>query len=502
MKGVGTVLLGSDQPGMNRLLLAGFLVSILILLSTAVLSTLNHQQLVSTERDVTHTQTLLRQLAEVNARVLEARDAQRGFIITGQKRFLTDYSIATNRLSELLEAIQAPVLDNADSLQAAEFDRLETSAAQVIGVLNAHIEARRIEGADAAATLVSDEQVDQALKPLRDQITELSDTERNELTRREQRSAEAESMAFWFNNSGRLLTIMLFAGVFFGLLRENQLRRQRENELRRSGAELERRVAGRTAELHEKNKELETIVYIVSHDLRSPLLNVQGFARRLGQSCRKLQEQLPVAALGQDSGSEVSAALSGTIPQSLDFIQAGVRRMDQLLSGFLRYSRLGRVALNISPLDVNELVRGIVQTMYYQIEEVHASIETESLPPCLGDATQCTLVFSNLLDNALKYRDASRAPIIKITAREEGDVCVYCVTDNGVGIAPDHQPRVFEIFHRLNPDHGEGEGLGLTIAQRLLERQRGRIWVESRPGVGSSFFVSLPRVTTAQLTRD
>jgi PAS domain S-box-containing protein len=248
------------------------------------------------------------------------------------------------------------------------------------------------------------------------------------------------------------------------------------------------------AELAEKNKELEAMVYTVSHDLRSPLVNVQGFGKQLNRACDSLRAAVAAAGGELVPAAQLKPALEETIPQALRFINAGVKKMEALLAGLLRYSRLGRIALAIRPLHAGGLMAEIVAAMKFQLDEVGAEIRIESLPDCLGDEVQTSQVFSNLLDNALKYREPSRPLRVTVTGTVRDGQAIYAVQDNGVGIAAEHQPRVFDIFHRLDPDSTPGDGLGLTIAQRVLERQKGGIWVESQPGHGSTFFVALPAV--------
>ncbi len=259
---------------------------------------------------------------------------------------------------------------------------------------------------------------------------------------------------------------------------------------RRKADELElQRVA---TELAEKNKELEAILYTVSHDLRSPLVNVQGFGKQLARACEKITAATAAARDGAVPAAALQQPVEETIPQALRFINAGVAKMEMLLSGLLRYSRLGRVALTIGPIDMNALLAGVIAAMKFQLNEAKAEIRVGPLPGCLGDSAQTNQVFANLLDNALKYRDPSRPLRVTIEGRVEHGHAIFRVADNGIGIPREHQPKIFEIFHRLNPEATAGEGLGLTIAQRVLERQHGRIWVESEEGVGSNFQVSLP----------
>jgi signal transduction histidine kinase len=141
---------------------------------------------------------------------------------------------------------------------------------------------------------------------------------------------------------------------------------------------------------------------------------------------------------------------------------------------------------------MNAMLANITRTVEFQVKQAGATVQIAPLPRCLGDAGQINQVFSNLIDNALKYRSPKRLAVLEISGRTENGRAIYAVKDNGIGIVLEHQDRIFEIFHRLNPSVTEGDGLGLAIVQKILERQDGRVWVESAPDVGSIFFVSLP----------
>jgi PAS domain S-box-containing protein len=254
----------------------------------------------------------------------------------------------------------------------------------------------------------------------------------------------------------------------------------------------EARLAELAHSLAEKNKELETVVYVASHDLRSPLVNIQGFTKELKRDCDRIRQLLESGERSETAHKELKTILGRDVPEAMDFIQAGVAKIDILLTGFLRFSRLGRAALTLQRLEMTAMLAAIAQTVEFQLKEAGATLEVQPLPDCRGDATQINQVFSNLIDNAIKYRHPDRPGRIEVSGRADHGRCLYEVKDNGIGIAAQHQAKVFEIFHRLNPSSSDGEGLGLTIAQKILERQDGKIWVESKAGEGSVFFVSLP----------
>jgi len=241
-----------------------------------------------------------------------------------------------------------------------------------------------------------------------------------------------------------------------------------------------------------KNKELEQIVYVASHDLRSPLINVDGYGRELEFILADIE-----ASLAEESadGKTLIHCIVKNLPDMADALQHirnSSKQMDRLLKGLLKLSRSGRAALTISRLDMNEVMARILASFDFQTKECGAQISCSDLPACRADPVQIDQIFSNLIGNAFKYRDKQRLCRINISGYTELGQAVYCVSDNGIGIAQEHQGNIFELFHRLDPAKSEGEGLGLTIVRQIVSRLEGSIRVESTIGTGTSFFVSLP----------
>jgi signal transduction histidine kinase len=250
------------------------------------------------------------------------------------------------------------------------------------------------------------------------------------------------------------------------------------------------RIESRERELAGSRRELEQIIYVTSHDLRSPLVNIQGFSVELKHTYDDLLARLRGDPAGQ--GSDVSQLITEELPQILGFIQRSALKMEKLLAGLLRLSRSGRTMLDLRELDMNSLMGNVLSEFEFVAKAKGISLTAGNLSPCFGDEVQLNQAFSNLISNAIKYLDPHRRGAIHVSGTRDGEREVYCVEDNGIGIPEPHQGRIFEVFHRLDPDASEGEGLGLTIVRKSVERQNGRIWLESEPGKGTRFFVAMP----------
>jgi len=265
----------------------------------------------------------------------------------------------------------------------------------------------------------------------------------------------------------------------------------------------EEQLRNLTDTLESRNKELRTYTTIVRHDLGNQLLSINAFNSVLAKSCEKLGKLLKGQKLRKKARDEVFSVLTNEIFRTTDNIKVGTGQMGSLLEGFKRLADVGYVEINIEPIDMNRLLQELIGAMQAEITNRGASLTVEELPDCFGDRGQVGQVFGNLLNNALKYLDPNRKGQIRIRGKIESDQSIYCVQDNGIGIAPEEQEKVFDAFHRVDAkDRASGEGLGLSIVMRILERLNGNIRLESQPGRGSSFYVSLPATREIREERD
>jgi len=244
-----------------------------------------------------------------------------------------------------------------------------------------------------------------------------------------------------------------------------------------------------------KNRELESILFATSHSLRTPIINLNGFTRELDISCGELIRILDQTVLPKPINEEITKLVDSEIRLFSNHIVSNTDILTSFLNGIADFVRLGMIPLSISTVNVNMTVEQIIDSLKTQIEQAHVEIKIiTDLPSCKADHKQIRQVFLILFDNALKYLNPARPGKITISGQKTKDKRVYCVEDNGVGIKPEYKDKVFEIFHRLVPESTvAGVGLGLTLAQRIIEQHNGRIWVESEVGKGSRFCFELPK---------
>jgi light-regulated signal transduction histidine kinase (bacteriophytochrome) len=227
-------------------------------------------------------------------------------------------------------------------------------------------------------------------------------------------------------------------------------------------------------ELAQSNAELARFAHIAAHDLQEPSRSICSYAQLL--------ERRHGAEIG-DEGREYLA-----------FLVAGAYRMRDLVSGLLTYSRAGTRASSFRKVDLESLFNSIAVELHAVITEHQAVVERDGpLPTVFGDPVQLQQLFTHLLGNALKFQQEGALPKITISAKGDGDWWHLSIRDNGIGISPDHQEQVFEMFRRLHgPGRYPGSGLGLALARRIVEAHGGRIWLESKPGLGTVVHLTLP----------
>ena len=480
------------------LLTAGFLVLVAISAASILF--------VDRARDdsalVVHTVEVENQIAAVLLELRRAESAGRGYLLTSEPRFLAQHDTALANILSNVRRLRDLTLDNpvqtsnSDALQAAVETRL-TEFRETI----AFAERKDQQGGIAQLRATTAEDTVQ-------RITEISNAMRREEDRLfAARTVSADRSQQWASTvtiAGSGLVVALAALSIFLVRRSSRARDDAEAQLRDSNLNLENTVTERTADLREANEEVQRFAYIVSHDLRSPLVNIMGFTSELeelrGDIFKRIASLshpgMPTSLSDVDATepvlTEQDAKLSEDFNEALGFIKSSIGKMDRLISAILHLTREGRREFQPVPVDLRELIEGIAGTVAHQASEADAQIRITPLPVIVSDRLALEQIFSNLIDNALKYLRTGIAGDIAVSGRTKLGFAIIEVSDNGRGIdAKDHQ-RIFDLFRRAGPQDRPGQGIGLAHVRALVRRLGGTLSVSSELDAGSTFTVTLP----------
>ena len=267
-----------------------------------------------------------------------------------------------------------------------------------------------------------------------------------------------------------------------GIDRDITARKLAEDEVKRQLAEVE--VA---------NEEVKTFAYIVSHDLRAPLVNLKGFSAELKDSMKILKPHLQklIEGLDESEREEVVLVLDEDIPEALGFIETSVSRMDGFINSVLKLSRIGRRQLTVQPVDVATFVETCRQSLAHQMEDRQVELIVNELPEVLADPTALEQVVGNLLTNAVNYLEPTRPGRIEIGGEKTSLGTKFWIKDNGRGVSKEDEEKVFAPFRRAGKQDVKGEGMGLSYVRTMVRQHGGQIWFESEPDVGTTFFFTI-----------
>ncbi len=474
-------------------LIAGALIMLGIVLASAIIA-------IRTEKglgDAAHAQGARALTVDLLQSVTTSESGQRGYLLTQRASYLEAYTAASRRVGPLLGRIEQtlPGEQVLPRWRAAIDDKMR-ELAETIRLANSGKH-------DEALALVQTDQGKQDMDVIRAVFDDLAAREQMAITRDLDASRAGSRLLVAIDVGALLLMILLVIFVSNSLRTTVEQLRQSEEALLDANLELEAgrdrlevAVAERTAELTNANDEIQRFAYIVSHDLRAPLLNIIGFTSELEDATNRLNRFVGenLERDGVVVPDDVQAASREDLPEAIRFIQTSTAKMDRLITAILRLSREGRRVMTPEKLDMAAVLGGIRDSMHHQAEEAGAEIGLGTLPPLISDRVAVEQIFSNLLENALKYAAPGRPGRVSVSGRRDGRFVRYEVQDNGRGIAVRDRERVFELFRRAGVQDTAGEGIGLAHVRALLRRMGGSIDCESQVDMGSTFTVVMPAV--------
>lgn len=469
------------------LLALGFATLFIIALASVWIA----QRAETASRQVGHSLEVNNKLANFLLVMREAESGQRGFLLTnGDPQYLADYRTAASRALSSLAEIKVATADN--PVQQAAVLAIKSTVREKLSELAQTIKLFQAGDAPAAMALVRSDTGRDFMESLRAVVQGMTAEEARLLQLRQVEFNRTNSRLLFVAFLGALVALGLAGVVMLLARRATRALQSAYAALEAANSGLEARVAERTADLREANDEIQRFAYIVGHDLRAPLVNIMGFTSELETLRRDLFERLAGLRASAGGAPEQDKPLSEAFSEAFGFIKAAIGKMDRLINAILKLSREGRREFRPERVDMSALLEGIAASLAHQASSIGASITIDPLPPATSDRLALEQVFSNLLDNALKYLRAEEPGRIQVTGKTTPTAQIYEVRDNGRGIDPRDRERVFELFRRAGPQDRPGEGIGLAHTRALVRRLGGSITLSSEPGRGTVFTVMLP----------
>jgi signal transduction histidine kinase len=487
--------------GQILLLAAGFLVLVAISIASVVL--------VNRAREdnalVVHTVEVENQINTVLLEIRRAESAARGYLLTYGTQFLIDHEESVSKVVPDLDRLAQLTSDN--PVQVENLRKLRPAIEQRLSQFAQEMDFVKRSEQGKAAELVSEAAAGGTSKVIRATGAAMLSEENRLFTERTRKADRTQVLASSVTIAGSSCVIALAGLSIFLVRRSARARDAAEAQLRDINLNLESTVEERTADLREANEEIQRFAYIVSHDLRSPLVNIMGFTseleelrgdifRRIAMLARSASSAPLVPENASDSaepdleGSDKQ--LSEDFSEALGFIKSSIGKMDRLITAILNLTREGRREFQPVPVDVRELIEGIVTTVAHQAAEADAQIRIEPLPAVVSDRLALEQIFSNLIDNALKYLKPGVPGDITIKGRSKLGFAIFEISDNGRGIDPKDHQRIFDLFRRAGTQDRPGQGIGLAHVRALVRRLGGTIAVASELHSGTTFTITLP----------
>ena len=481
-------------PTLGRRVAGLLIVALVLLLTTNIATFVMMQRTADFNDDVEETQQLRRAIRTAFIDLIEAETGQRGFLLTGNPEHLQVYNDAINRLPASLQGMSEQAEGDLDVGDRAVHVR--ELAEEKVGELQRTIDLARTGRVGEALGLVRSNRGKVAMDQIRSETLAMDEVLQTRLQFRTRQSEWAGAVTVIANAFGAVLILVLGAVSAWLIHRYIVEIQSARSALDRMNAGLEGQVRERTADLTRANEEIQRFAYIVSHDLRAPLVNVMGYTSELEQAGKVLERQISLVEQRAPKSVDADAvvAVRDDLPEAIGFIRASTAKMDRLINAILRLSREGRRALVPESLDMTRMVQGIADSVRHQTEAALAEIVVGDLPWIESDRLSIEQIFGNLIDNAVKYLDPTRPGRIEVTGAEApGGRLIYRIVDNGRGISDRDHERIFELFRRSGRQDRPGEGLGLAFVRNSVRRLGGEITVESELGQGSTFVLEFPK---------